>query len=172
VDWIVLDDPDRIAKLSREVVAILRRTARLLQKRVLRPFLYLALGKRRVDKARESTEDIERLTEQQERGEDPIFYDAPAVLIAHVPKGSYFGRSDAVYAAYNVMLAAERLGLGTCHIGFFNVARERNQELPRMVGLPPDRQVEVVLALGYPRFRYHRVPPRRRRELVWNPESS
>ena len=72
-------------------------------------------------------------------------------------------------APLNLMLGAQRLGLGTCHIGFFNVALERNQGLLRMLGLPPERQVEVVLTLGYPRFKFRRGLLRRRMELVWNP---
>ena len=169
IDWIALDDPARIARLSAEVVETLGRLARLLQIRLARPLLYLALGRERVDEAVESAEDFDRLAEQHERGEDPIFYHAPVLLIAHAPKASYFGRDDAVYAAYNVMLAAERRGLGTCHIGFFNVALERNRALRTAVGLPPDRKIEVVMTLGYPRFQYRRALPRRRRKLAWNP---
>jgi len=171
VDWIALDEPTRIERLSREVVSTLGRLVRLLQNPLLRPFLSLALGKKRVEKAAESAEDFESLVQRQSHGEDPIFYHAPVVLIAHVPQGTYFGTSDAVYAAYNLMLAAERLGLGTCHIGFFNVARERNRELRDMVGLPTTRQIEVVITLGYPRFEFRRALPRRQRELRWNPEA-
>jgi len=171
VDWVALDDPARIERLSVEVVSTLARMAGLLQNPLLRPFLSLALGKARVEKAAESAEDFERLVERQRQGEDPIFYHAPVVLVAHVPQGTYFGRSDAVYATYNLMLAAERLGLGTCHIGFFNAARERNRGLRDIVGLPPERRIEVVMTLGYPRFTFRRALPRRRRELEWNPEA-
>jgi nitroreductase len=67
------------------------------------------------------------------------------------------------------MLGAQRLGLGTCHIGYVNVALERDRGLERTLGLPPGRQLEVVLTLGYPRFEFRRGLPRRRMELVWNP---
>jgi nitroreductase len=91
------------------------------------------------------------------------------VLVAHVPRGTYFGRDDGVYAAYNLILAAQRLGLGTCQIGYVNIALERNRGLRRMLGLPSERQLEVALALGYPRFEFQRGLPRRRTDLVWNP---
>ena len=171
VDWIALDDPTRIAQLSAEVVETLARVAGLLQIRLLHPFLYLALGKDKVDEAVESADEFERLIQAQARGEDPIFHQAPVVLAAHVPRVSYFGRDDAVYAAYSLMLAAERVGLGTCHIGYVNAALERNQELARMMGLPPERRVEVVMTLGYPRYQFRRALPRRRMELLWNPAS-
>ena len=170
VDWVALGDPARIAQLRAEVVATVGRLAGLLQNRLLRPFLYLVLDNDDVREAVESADDFEQLVEEHADGRDLIFYDAPVVLAAHVPKGTYFAREDAVYAAYNLMLAAERLGLGTCHIGYVNVALERNQELQRIVGLARDRQIEVVLTLGYPRFQFRRALPRRPMGLDWNPD--
>jgi len=169
VDWIAIDDPARIARVSAEVVTTLVSTARLLRIHLLRPVLSLVLGRHNVKEAVEAVDEFESLARQHERGEDPIFYDAPVVLAAHVPKGAFFGRDDAVYAAYNVMLAAERLGLGTCHIGYVNVALERNGRIPRLLGVPDERRLEVVMILGYPRFNFRRVLPRRRKELEWNP---
>ena len=170
VDWIAIDDVARIDDLSAEVVQTLRRPVRLLQNRLLRPLLWLALGKERVQQAVESTDGFQRMVEARARGEDPIFHDAPVVLLAHVPKTARFGEQDAVYAAYNLMLAAERLGLGTCQIGYFNVAMERNAKLRRMVGTPSGREIKVVLTLGYPRVTFRRVLPRRRMALAWNPK--
>jgi nitroreductase len=169
VDWIALDDPGRIARLSEEVITTLARTARLLRIRPLRPLLSLALGRAKVRDAVEAADDFEKLADMHARGEDPIFYHAPVVLAAHVPRGTFFGRDDAVYAAYNLMLAAERLGLGTCHIGYVNAALERSRRIPPILGLSPERQLEVVLTLGYPGVEFRRAVPRRRPNLAWNP---
>jgi len=195
VDWIAIDDPVQIARLSAEVVATLGQLARLVRSRLLRPFLYLTLGREKMEQGLEAADEFQELVEAHVRGEDPIFRHAPVILAAHVPKEWYFGRDDAVYAAYNLMLAAERLGLGTCHIGYVNLALERSQGLQRVVRLPPERgssipaaspdpgalqrmlglqpgrQIEVVLTLGYPRFQFRRALPRRRMELMWNPAS-
>jgi nitroreductase/NAD-dependent dihydropyrimidine dehydrogenase PreA subunit len=172
VDWVALDDPARIGALSAQAVAVLAQTARLLRNPLLRPFLRLALGAERVNKGLESADSFERLAQRAAQGEDPIFFQAPVVLIAHVPADAYFGRDDAVYAAYNLMLGAQRLGLGTCHIGYFSVALDRSHELRRALGLPEDRRAEVTLVLGYPKYRFRRAPTRRQPELVWNPAAS
>jgi nitroreductase/NAD-dependent dihydropyrimidine dehydrogenase PreA subunit len=169
VDWIAMDDPVQIARLSTEVVATLNRMVRLLRNRLLRPFLYVVFGRDNIKQAVEAADDFDTVAQAHARDEDPIFHHAPVVLVAHVPRGTYFGRDDAVYAAYNLMLGAQRLGLGTCHIGYVNVALERDRGLERTLGLPPGRQLEVVLTLGYPRFEFRRGLPRRRMELVWNP---
>jgi nitroreductase len=169
VDWVAFDDPARIAALSAQAVAVLAQTARLLRNPLLRPFLRLALGAERVNKGLGSANSFERLAQRTAQGEDPIFFQAPVVLTAHVPADDYFGRDDAVYAAYNLMLGAQRLGLGTCHIGYFSVALDRSHGLRCAVGLPEDRRAEVTLVLGYPRYRFRRAPVRRQPELVWNP---
>ena len=169
VDWIAVDDPAQIARLSAEVTDTLGRLARLARNRLVRAVLSLVLGSDRARQAVEAADGFERIAEAQARGRDPIFHHAPVVLVAHVPKGTTFGRDDAVYAAYNLMLGAERLGLGTCHIGFVNVALARNRGLRGMMGLPAGRRLEVVLTLGYPRYEFRRALPRRRMALVWNP---
>lgn len=68
--------------------------------------------------------------------------------MADVPQGAFFGRGEAVYAAYNVMLAAERIGLGTCHVAYVNVALERNTGLMHMLGVPDGQRLEVAMILG------------------------
>ena len=168
VEWLAFDDPDRIAALSGQAVAALAQTARLLRSRLLRPFLRLALGSEQVEKGLESADSLEYLAERHAQGEDLIFFRAPVVLVAHVPADDYFGRDDAVYAAYNLMLAAQRMGLGTCQIGYFIIALDRSRALRRALGLPEDRRVEVVMVLGYPKHRFHRVLPRRRHAIAWN----
>ena len=85
-----------------------------------------------------------------------------------MPDDDAFGRDDATYAAYNLILAAESMGLGTCLIGYFIFALDQSEDLRRMLSLPAGRKVEVALVVGYPKFRFRRVIPRRKMELVWN----
>jgi len=167
VDWLAFDDPARIAALSAEAVAALAQTARMLRNPLLRPLLALAVGAERVRRGLEGADSFERLAREHAQGRDPLFFRAPVVLLAHVPEEDYFGRDDAVYAAYNVMLAASVAGLGTCQVGYLMVALERSRKLRSMLGLPEGRRVEVVLTLGYPRYRFRRMPVRRRQGVVW-----
>jgi nitroreductase/NAD-dependent dihydropyrimidine dehydrogenase PreA subunit len=147
VDWLAFDDPQRIAALSAETVA--------------------ALSAPRAGTAVDP--DYQVAAQRHAAGEDPIFFRAPVLLVAHVPEGSgMFGRDDAVYASYNLMLAAERAQLGTCLIGYFVGALARGGPLRRLLGLPPGRRTEVALVMGYPRYRFRRVVPRRRMEILWN----
>jgi nitroreductase/NAD-dependent dihydropyrimidine dehydrogenase PreA subunit len=167
VDWLAFDDPAFLAGLSDQAVAVLAQTARLLRNPLLRPALLLALGGDQVRKGLESAPVFERLAQRHARGEDPIFRRAPVVLVAHVPIDDYFGRDHTVYAAYNLMLAAQRLGLGTCQIGYFTIALDRSRSLRDKLGLPKGRKPEVTLTLGYPRYRFRRALSRRQPQLIW-----
>jgi nitroreductase/NAD-dependent dihydropyrimidine dehydrogenase PreA subunit len=169
LDWIAYDDRDRIAELADGVISEFRRFARLAGNPILRPFISLAIGRDAARQLRRSKRAFERLLRRHAAGEDPIFYNAPVVLLGHCPSGSTFGRDDAIYATYNVMLAAERLGLGTCQIGFFQAAFEKSARLRRKVAIPEGRKPQVAVALGYARHTFRRVLPRRSPNLSWNP---
>jgi nitroreductase/NAD-dependent dihydropyrimidine dehydrogenase PreA subunit len=168
VDWLAFDDPDRIAALSAQTIAVYDQTARKLRNRWLRPLLMLALGPATVRAGLESVEGFESLVQRHAAGEDPIFRRAPVVLVAHVPGGDYFGRDDAVYAAYNLMLAAQRLGLGTCQIGYLQIALDQSKQLREALGLPDGRHAQIALTLGYPEHPFQRAIPRRQPDLIWN----
>ncbi|HPF13996.1 MAG: nitroreductase family protein [Planctomycetes bacterium] len=62
----------------------------------------------------------------------------------------------------NMSLAAEALGLGT----FWITQTGDGDQVRQMVGLPHDRMVVAVLALGYPKIRPKRGPKRRPLEQV------
>ena len=168
VDWLAFDDPAHIAALSAQAVGAFAQTARLLRNPLARLYLLLTRGADGVKAGLESMDSFERMAQRHAQGEDPIFRRAPVLLVAHVPNGAYFGRDDAVYAVYNLMLAAQQMGLGTCQIGYFLIALDLNRKLRSALGLPQGRRAEVALVLGYPQYRFRRVLPRRRPNLVWN----
>ncbi|MBN1935132.1 MAG: nitroreductase family protein [Anaerolineae bacterium] len=166
VDWLVFDDPTRIKALSDQIVALFGRAARWLRFPLLKPLWTLVLGRRA-----KNLERWARTMEQQHmQGQDPILFGAPVLLVAHTRKGAPFSRDDAIYAAYNLMLAAQQMGLGACQIGFFMVALGFSRKLGQMLGLPKHRRAQVVLVLGYGRYPFRRALPRRQPEITWNTE--
>lgn len=169
LDWIAFDDREKIAELSDTVLSEFRRFANLVCNPILRPFVSLAIGRETTKRLRGAKASIERGLQRRDAGEDPIFYRAPVVLLGHSPASNAFGRDDAIYAAYNVMLAADHFGLGTCQIGFFQIAFEKSARVRRKVTLPEGRTSQVALAVGYPRHTFRRALPRRSPNLTWNP---
>ncbi len=168
IDWLAFDDTARIDELSRVTVSEMARFAQLARNPFVRLILPLVIGRQGSRMLREASGAIERTQRDRELGKDPVFYRAPVVLIGHSPSGSPFGRDDAIYATYNIMLAAESYGLGTCQIGDFQLVVEKSGRLLRRIGLPKGRKPQVALVLGYPAHEFRRGLPRRSPTLLWN----
>lgn len=93
------------------------------------------------------------------RGEDAMFYGAPAVLIFH--RSPYADAVDAAIACTHAMLAAESLGLGTTMIGGAPPILQRNRALSRQLGIPDGNAASLCLIVGHPAVRFHKTLQRR-----------
>lgn len=92
----------------------------------------------------------------------------PTIMIASIHNQN----EDLIYAtdaAYNIALAAQRMGLGNCLIGYFIYALENSVQLRKRLGLTDSRRVDVALVIGYPKYQFRRTVPRRKTEIIWNP---
>ncbi len=169
LDWVAIDDRTRIAELSGATVRALLRWASWARNPIVRLAMRLLLGRESAQAASRSLAGARSLADRARGGIDPIFYRAPVLLIGHTRPRSPFSRDDAIYATYNLMLAAERHGLATCQIGLFHLPLARSRKLRRAASLPEGRVPQVCLVLGYPQYQFRRMVLRRIPDLVWNP---
>lgn len=102
-----------------------------------------------------------------ERGRDPIFYNASALIITHARKSNAFGIEDSAYATYQLALAAHAMGLGTCKIGFLTTVSRYDPVARRMAGVPGGHRMTTALVVGYPVYRYRRLVPRKPPRVQW-----
>jgi nitroreductase/NAD-dependent dihydropyrimidine dehydrogenase PreA subunit len=157
LDWIVLDDEQSITKLLQSALREVRHSIE--HGRDASKFL-----------GGLSVEDIDRLIEQAVQKKKRFFFNAPVVLAGYCEKDSVCAREEATYAAYNITLAAERMGLGTCHIGSIHLILEEFPHLQHEVlGIPEEKELQVLLTLGYPAWHFRRMVPRRLPNIKWNP---
>jgi len=157
MDWIVLDDPRKIKHLLELALTAVRHSIE--QGRDASKFL-----------GGLTVEDIDRLIELSVEKKRRFFFNAPVVLAGYCDKNAFCAREEATYAAYNISLAAERMGLGTCHIGSIQLLLEEFPHLQHNVlGVPDNKELQVLLTLGYPAWRFRRMVPRRMPNIQWNP---
>ncbi len=102
-----------------------------------------------------------------ERGLDPIFHKAGAVLVFHADRNAPTPKDDCLIAAQTAVIAAECLCLGTCYIGLFNRAFENDESVRHALALPTEHSVYATLILGYPALKFLRVPYRAPFPTVW-----
>lgn len=100
------------------------------------------------------------LKETMEKKQDRIFFNAPVVAIISFPKsGKSFGKTDSALAAAHLMLEARTLGLESCIIGFAERVSNKKR-VAKALKLEKDMVAGIIFTLGYPKFKYKRVPKR------------
>ena len=103
---------------------------------------------------------INYILEQYEKGEDPIFYRAPLIIMVHTDTLIPTPGEDAVLAAYNMVLMAQILGLGSCFVTLAQNAINSSRTCKKILNLSSEDQVHAVLAIGHPDVQFHRAIPK------------
>lgn len=100
-------------------------------------------------------------------GRDPIFHNAPAVVIFHSPAGPGTPKDDCVIASTIMGLTARTMGLETTYIGMLETSSRTSEPVIKELDLPRGHEVFSVLIVGYPKYRYVRTVDRRRIKTRW-----
>ena len=87
--------------------------------------------------------------------------------MVHGDKDYPFGSEDCALALSYLDLYAPSLGLGACWGGFFYSATNSYPPLFKALGLPADHKAYGAMMVGYPKFKYHRLPLRNATEVTW-----
>ena len=105
----------------------------------------------------ESSDTRALFKSSREKGYDPIFYNAPHVLIIY-SKNPWDTRNSTIAMTYG-MISAQTLGLGSCWIGYAHgILTEYPHICKNLTGI--ETYVLGVMTLGYPAINYYRGPPR------------
>jgi nitroreductase/NAD-dependent dihydropyrimidine dehydrogenase PreA subunit len=99
------------------------------------------------------------IQQKRAQGKDPIFFNAPHVIVGHSSDESGIDRMNCSIALTYGTLAAQSLGLATCWNGFLIMAAEADKDIRKLLGVRG--HVQGALTIGYPDVKYQRVPSRR-----------
>lgn len=108
-----------------------------------------------------------RVVEAWDRGQERICRGAPHVILAHGDKNWGFGAEDCTLALDYLELFAPTLGLGTCWGGYFYTAVNQHPPLFEELALPSDHRAYGAIMVGYPKFKYQRLPLRNPPKVTW-----
>ena len=162
ITWLAIDTTKAVDALSEKTIATLMKGAENLRQSIP-PQADAELEKKTLRHAKR----LEHLGKRAARGEKPVFFGAPVVLIAVTPR-SFVGRDDAVISGYTLQLAAVQMGLATCQIGYFMAALEFDPALGRdMLEIQDHEEIQMVLTLGYPKYKMRRTTAREPLPIRW-----
>ncbi|MFA6092399.1 MAG: nitroreductase family protein [Elusimicrobiota bacterium] len=101
-------------------------------------------------------------------GKDLILYGAPCMILVHTPESDGdTGCEDAVYAAANILSAAQTMMLGTCVIGFVTGPMRSSNALRALARIPEGRRVRTTIIVGHPAHSFARAILRKDPPTDW-----
>jgi nitroreductase/NAD-dependent dihydropyrimidine dehydrogenase PreA subunit len=89
-----------------------------------------------------------------------ILRDCPALILFHSPIYEPMGNENCLVSAFHAIIMAQVLGIGTCLNDLIPPACNRHPEIRKLLGLPDDREVYSSITMGYPKYKFKRIPPR------------
>jgi len=126
------------------------------------------LGPRFARRIQASLPFYKSVVAEYEAGKDPFFYQAPVLIITHADLTiTSTPLEDATLAAYQMMLMAQSLGLGTCFIGNLYEFGNESQEIRELLSIPPDNEILMSFILGYPAVRFRKLVDRKQLDVRW-----
>ena len=100
-------------------------------------------------------------------GSDVILRNAPSLVIATASEEVGNGIVDPTIALSYLELAAPILGLGTCWAGLLRRGMLNSPSIRKVIGISDRYPHYYPMMLGYPKFKYHRLPERKPPKIAW-----
>lgn len=148
VQWLVIEDPAEVKRLSGLVVDWMRTMLAGLP-------------------ATPDSYRLDLIAEAWDAGIDIVMRNAPHLIVAHAPAEDVMAQSSATIALTTLELAAYSQGLGTCWAGFFYMAAMMHPPMMEALQLPEGHAVLGGMMLGYPKHKFSRVPVRNEAKVIW-----
>jgi nitroreductase/NAD-dependent dihydropyrimidine dehydrogenase PreA subunit len=108
-----------------------------------------------------------RVVELLDMGRDMFLQGAPAVVAAYGAKNNPICATDCAIALAYFDLAAQSAGLGCCWAGFFYTSAGSYAPMMEALALPDGCLPYGALMVGYPLYKYTRIPARRPARIIY-----
>lgn len=148
VQWIVFNDPDKFSKIAEASMEWMREISK-------------------TDSPLNDMIPLASFVEAWENGMGTILREAPCLVVAHAPEDNMMAVGDGMIALTQLDLVLPAFGLGGCWAGLFNIVCIQHPPLKDMLGIPKGNKIIYPFILGYPEYKYHRIPERNKPDLTW-----
>lgn len=148
VEWLVFTDRAKIKELAGLAVEWMRKVLAKDPQAAAIPYL-------------------PRVVAAWDAGYDAVLRNAPALVAAIAPEETRNVMVDLTISLAYYELAAPTLGLGTCWAGMLQFPLLSYGPLKEAMGIPEGYPYHYPMMLGYPKFKYHRLPERKPPKITW-----
>lgn len=148
VRWLVIYDTEEVRRLAGLVIDWMRHL--LAERNPLAETLHM-----------------DRAVAAWDSGIERICRGAPHVIIAHAPQDERTAPVACTIALTYLELAAPTFGLGACWAGYVNAAINQWPPMHRALRLPEGHTSFGAMMIGYPKYKYQRLPLRNEPQITW-----
>ncbi len=148
VRWLVLTNQEEIKRVAHMTVEWMRGVLKRDPQPAAAPYMPLIVA-------------------SWDSGYDAVLRHAPALIVAYAPEEASNGMVDLTLALSYLELAAPTMDLGTCWAGLVQRALHFRPPLKEALGLSTGCTQHYPMMLGYPQFRYFRLPERKSPMITW-----
>lgn len=148
VQWMVFENPSEVNRLASMVIDFARLMLPLTTDETM-------------------AKSMERKIAAWDKGIDLIMRSAPHLIVVHSQADLPFAEADCVIALTYLELYAYAKGLGTCFAGYLTAAANFHKPLAHALGLPQGHKCFGAVMLGYPQYKYTRIPTRNAPVVTW-----
>jgi nitroreductase/NAD-dependent dihydropyrimidine dehydrogenase PreA subunit len=111
--------------------------------------------------------NMHKFVAEYDSGKDPILKGAPAIIVAYGDKKEVSLERSSTIALSYLELASYSFDLGVCWAGYFEAIIKFCKPVRDIVGLSRKDQCTGVLMIGYPKFKYKKIPTRKPVDITW-----
>ena len=112
--------------------------------------------------------NFDRMVADIEAGrKTPICSQAPHMILAYGHKDIPAVHETCIIALSHLELAASAFGLGACWAGYFTFAVKFWPPMQEVLALPEDHDLFYAMMIGYPKYKYQRIPIRKEADVTW-----
>jgi len=167
VQLVVVTDKKIINKIDMRVTAMFRKGLTLVDNPVGSSLISAIGGAKTADMLLGHKGDLERFEKAGYPRNLHVFRDAPALVLAHTEHGTITGRDDCNIALSHLTFHASAAGLGVCWIGYIVAAARMDPTLKKQLGIPIKNSLQCACILGWPKYKYKRMIPRKQGAVKW-----
>lgn len=146
--WIVVQEPQEVRRVAGLVVE------------GMQAFL-------ESDPEEGKTRGYHRVVAAWDSGIDRVCREAPHLIIVHAEQDWTYAPEDTALALSLLDLYATSIGLGVCWGGYIYKAINTFPPLFDALGLPSGHLAFGAVMVGYPKFKYQRIPVRNQTHVTW-----
>lgn len=166
IHFTVVRDRALLDKISEEITKSFVNLAEIYKNPSKRDQFFSLVPKRYLNIAKMTLIGLNDMLKGIARGEEFWRWNGELIIL-HAPKKTTSLDQDCSLAAGNIMLAATILGVGTCSLGLMTAAFNIFDSVAKLINLPKKHMVGYALAVGIPKVKYYRTPPRQIANVTW-----